>query len=124
MAKKTTGKAQKRITPEQVKAAYKSCGMEPIRHDFYEPAISCCPALGCGIAAVVIDSCDAPDGEEWDAFTIDVAASQIYGDGYTAGFVCGFDNYELESFDGQSPGFGIGYADGKAAAKSVFDDVA
>lgn len=117
----------KRVTPEEVKAAYASSGLivrqgtvfgsESQRKD----AGGCC---GCAMAALYFDAhpeelirCEM--GEPYDVGAPYQWFAVEYGDEYLSGFLGGFDNAEIYQEYAQDTRWLEGHADGLAAWEAV-----
>jgi hypothetical protein len=102
----------KRVSVEEVKAAYAATGMRPYRGSY-------CSSLdgqlcGCGLGAVFFkEKHYSPGG------TCDVHKALKLDYEYIGGFVGGFDGDSPEECEGGEYEL-AGYADGKAAAEAVF----
>lgn len=101
---------QKRITVEEVKAAYELTGFKPERH-LYVDLIERC---ACGIGVVAIAG-----GVVADSAVIDRFGTDTYGCEYVCDFIKGFDG---EEWDGKTGHEMDGYKDGQACAAAVFNE--
>lgn len=99
----------RRITPEQVKAAYEKTGLKPARGGWY-PQEGCACGLGAMLAEI--------DGEVWRPRLVSTVASRLGVElDYLNGFVRGFDGRDGKLFGHLEP---LGHTDGQAAAALVF----
>jgi hypothetical protein len=102
----------RRITPEEVKAAYEKTGLKPFRGSYMRTGTG--EACGIGVKAF------AESGEKWwdwvDRHTRDNKA-------YHYGFVGGFDGSGLGPNKEDDPAdYELGRLDGEAAAAAVFQE--
>jgi hypothetical protein len=112
----------RRITPEEVKAAYEQRPLKPRRRCYWNPlGDGVVEACGAGAVAVADGCCAGPT-------QIDAWLAQTFGSDYRYGFVNGFDGESPESFLRLCPTAAPtvrgkqGYLDGKAAAAAVFQE--
>ncbi len=114
---------QKRITVEEVKAAYAKTGAVPTRRSYYgkygfdsNEAVEHC----CGIGVLAIAGGLDPAIE-----SIRCWATEKYGHYYRCGFEYGFDGDYISNYEGlnfqQQGQYDLGYAAGVACAAAVFD---
>lgn len=103
-------KEQRRITPEEVLAAYH-------RHPEIKPARDCycfdCEA--CAIGVLFVDGYGIPENDD----TVENWAQIEFGASYESGFVSGFDDGEVMD---RGDDWQQGYADGRAVAAAVFGE--
>jgi hypothetical protein len=100
----------KRITVEQVKAAYAETGLTPKRGTWRVGQFAC----GIGVIGEQVSRDNTWDG------AVEYAASLGLDFDYVFGFIGGFDASGIPD-EGESIEFRTGYSDGKAAAAAVFD---
>ncbi len=100
----------KRITPEEVVAAYQKTGLKPNASTFLNPKGTC----GCGIGALCLAETDRLEN---GVSVLDWGAEQ-FGHEYEGGFSDGFclEGIALEYVPCR---YAEGYADGRAAAEAV-----
>lgn len=107
----------RRITVEEVKAAYQATGLKPIRKLFIKGLNDKC---GCALTACAIASGCTTYG---DIFAQPIRSTHIFSSlglnrSYADGFTEGFDGYSKP--EGVSDENIIGYDDGRAAALAIF----
>lgn len=108
----------RRITVDEVKAAYEKTGLHPKQGEFreYETCDKVCG--GCAITALLaadgIDIVEEPN--------LRAIAESRYGGHYIGGFVCGFDGKPAAWFRDTNERERQGYADGTAAALAIFGE--
>jgi hypothetical protein len=106
----------KRITPDEVKAAYAKTGIKPERGGYFSSKKGR-PACGCGIAALYIANCGLTSNPELDLWDW---CEPLFGRHYSQGFTIGFDGgprWLYGRIDGEE--FEAGIEDGNAAAIAV-----
>lgn len=114
----------KRITPEQVKAAFEKLGWEPARGCFYMEWTD--RTCACPMTAVLV----ADGGARAEDFSHFTAMKQYFwsfglNDHYTSGFIQGWDNTRLVKSPilledpGDPEAERLGRLDGRAAAKHM-----
>lgn len=108
----------RRITPDEVRAAYARTGLQPMRDTFLEPSDSA-PGLmaACALGALDYEVRDDPDERP---NTDQVVRRLGLDPWYAVGFAAGFDGGIRET-DASEP-YRLGYEDGAAAARAVFRD--
>lgn len=117
--------SERRVTPEEVKAAYEATGAEPRRRTWVTPkrgmsvVENCGDAQACGLGVMFLKERQPSKISEdtWNAASY--YAKSEFGEDYVQGFVSGFDN------PGHVPGHKgrecQGFCDGKAAAELMFN---
>jgi hypothetical protein len=106
-----------RITPEMVKEAYQSTGMEPIQEFYIMPQKKCC----CALSAVALhkEGVDFVDKLEKAFHKRDLLIDTLLlNRRYANGFISGFDDREYIPF-GKPNEWDIGYKDGSAVREAV-----
>ena len=103
--------SEKRITPEEVVAAYKKTGLRPGRYDIIPHKGFCC-----GLGAVTI----ASDGDG-GLFGYSFVEAE-YGSEYVSGFLLGFDAVSPYRVVGDDPRRQQGFDDGWAAQKRAYEE--
>ena len=96
---------QKRISPEEVVAAYEAKGLTPIQGETLDLLDKC----ACGIGALYAR-------EQREIAWPMIWAESIYSADYAEGFACGFDNYAPMELGDR---YQQGHADGRAAWDAV-----
>lgn len=113
----------KRITPEEVKAAYEATGLTPERSSYLSTLPDGKTKCACGMGAWAIAN-GAPDSLTSLAMNKWLGSHGI-NDDYRLGFVRGFDSLSFKSFlHRDHDKIQTGYADGKAAAALIFAEAA
>jgi hypothetical protein len=111
----------RRITPEEVKAAYDKTGLKPDRGAYrrYDESPEQRPFAACGLGVVAT----AEQGEKWWDWI--ESHSGNYGteaNSYHYGFVAGFDGQRQSRLGYDVDAYDLGYLDGKAAAAAVLQE--
>lgn len=115
----------KRVTPDEVEAAYAKCGLQPVKGEFWKRG-ACC-----GLTAVAILRLDPPEidlvrlnedededgcgGGEFPIAVVNLGFTKDYIDGFTFGF----DGVLPSPGRAISVDFSSGHDDGASAAKRV-----
>lgn len=118
----------KRITPEEVKAAYEATGLSPNRGCWYDDG------CGCGLTAYAIangivslaDIQAVPDDQDNEYAVCDPLVA-VLGTIYVSGFVDGFDNSRIRprvSSRDDISAYECGFTDGQSAAALIFGEAA
>lgn len=101
----------RRITVDEVKAAYEKTGLKPCTGRFGD-GYSC----GCPIMAIVkSESGIVPAFLRYEA-------NDMFGAGYTCGFMRGVDGMSNQSIWCDMRKYADGYADGLAVRQAIFGD--
>jgi hypothetical protein len=120
--------SERRLTPEEVKAAYEATGAEPRRSLWVRPknlksfTQDCGDAKACGLGVMYLkEKQPALISQEHSPNEAKAYAELALGHEYVNGFISGFDSgHEITS-----PGYKgrqcQGFCDGKAAAELVFN---
>jgi hypothetical protein len=95
----------KRITVDEVKAAYAKTGLTPIRKRFLSPDCQC----GCPLSALYFSEHPGPVG---GPLAVESWANQTFGHSYTGGFVSGCDGGSYSA----TGDYFVGMQDGRAVA--------
>lgn len=112
----------KRITPDEVLAAYKATGLKPARYLWYtEDNGGCACAMGALIAWKYPGELEAVDEDDIEIKCDDISSCD-WGLSYSCGFVTGFDSGDLPSE--RSEEWQYGFDDGCSAAAAVFGGAA
>jgi hypothetical protein len=102
----------KRITPEEVIAAYKATGLKPFKKDWFSDDLTC----GCAIGAIA-----ASRGiRNLPALRTDAGRILGYHGTYIVGFTCGFEGMKRGKFQQGLIELVVGWDDGETAAAAVF----
>lgn len=127
----------KRITPAEVRAAYKDTGLKPARGIFYWPrnptpwsSDVSCAREACGLGVVAVQRTFTKMDQEWNVEN--VAKYLGLSLSYVAGYVRGFDHYgslhtpKNPHRPGEAPyaAWTKGYQDGRDAGAEMFPDMA
>ncbi|MGE6227579.1 hypothetical protein [Paenibacillus chitinolyticus] len=100
----------KRITPEQVREAFKNTGLVPKKHTFGDGR-----TCGCAITAIAVESKPGCHRNFYD-----FVESMGYDGEYLYYFINGFDGKNNINFLKLSEIYLIGYRDGEAARRLIF----
>jgi hypothetical protein len=99
----------KRITPEEVVAAYKETGLKP------EQGITLADGCACGLGVIYAQKFGVLEADSYDVFN---ALERDLSPAYIYGFIAGFDGIDYTTI-GLREGESIGYEDGRACWKAV-----
>jgi hypothetical protein len=115
----------KRITVDEVRAAYEKTGLKPAVNDLLDSEFNHYqPTRGCGLGALYV----ADGGLAYMNATVSVVAKDLgLGKAYAYGFSDGFDGvaggglhlWGLAGLDGGDADYSLGYGDGKAAGDAM-----
>lgn len=114
----------KRITPDQVKAAYEMTGLRPVQCEWLDTAAG--RNCACGLSAVYAERFNIDSLEEAHGFYDDDGISETIEVGleldrnYISGFVAGFDAGDIDNTSNLFTDiFKLGFEDGVAAWEAV-----